>query len=58
MEIIAVILFFAVAVWYLYRRFKSIVDPDQPSCSCSGCSGCCPEPETLSKQGPSNEPNR
>jgi hypothetical protein len=38
-ETIAVILFFNAALWYLYRRFKSIFSSDQPSCShCDGCS--------------------
>ena len=39
MEILIVVIVFAAAIWYLYRRFKGLMDPKQPSCSCSGCGG-------------------
>ena len=38
-QIIVIIFFFIAAAWYLYRRFKNLFNPDQPSCGC-GCSGC------------------
>jgi hypothetical protein len=40
METIAVMIVFAIAVGYLYRRFKNVANPDQHSCGCSGCGGC------------------
>ncbi|WP_419657305.1 hypothetical protein [Desulfosarcina variabilis] len=55
MEMILVILFFGIAVWYLYRRFRNIVDPNTNTCHCSGCSGCCAKPTNLSEQGLANE---
>jgi hypothetical protein len=45
-QTIVVILFFALAVWYLYRRFKGIADPNQSSCGCGGCGGCSTPPKT------------
>lgn len=40
LQIIIVIAIVAVAVWYLYRRFRRIVDPGQPACGC-GCGKSC-----------------
>ena len=40
METLLVIIFFAIAVCYLYRRFRRLFDPNQSACSCSGCGGC------------------
>lgn len=37
MEIIVVIFFFALAVWYLYRRYKNMLNPNSTSCGCGGC---------------------
>ena len=37
MEIIIVILLFIIAVWYLYRRYKNIVNPGSAACGCGGC---------------------
>ncbi len=42
MEIIAVILVFVIAAWYIYRRFRRIADPGQTGCGCGGCGGCTP----------------
>ena len=37
MDIVVVFLVLGVAVWYLYRRYKNIVNPDSASCGCGGC---------------------
>lgn len=39
LQTIVVIIFFMAAAWYLYRRFRNLFNPEQPSCGC-GCSGC------------------
>jgi hypothetical protein len=51
MEIIAVVLFFAVAVWYLYRRLIGAWKVEQPSCGC-GCDSCpaAPKPDAEEKR--------
>lgn len=47
-QIIVVVAVVALAVWYLYGRFRKMIDPNQSSCSC-GSGGCCsrrpPEPQ-------------
>ncbi|BBO76507.1 hypothetical protein DSCW_39240 [Desulfosarcina widdelii] len=40
METIAVIFFFALAVWYLYRRLLKNLKGGPLSCGCSGCDTC------------------
>jgi hypothetical protein len=57
MEMILAILFFGIAVWYLYQRFRNIVDPNTATCNCSGCNGCSAPSDTLTPKGPSNEKN-
>jgi divalent metal cation (Fe/Co/Zn/Cd) transporter len=55
-QTIVVILFFALAIWYLYRRFRAILNPNQSSCGC-GCSGCSPEPKPAPKIENADEKN-
>ncbi|NLZ17157.1 MAG: FeoB-associated Cys-rich membrane protein [Desulfobulbaceae bacterium] len=40
-QIIIIIAVVAGAVWYLYRRFRRMLDPSSKSCGCGcGSSGC------------------
>jgi hypothetical protein len=55
---VVVILFFALAVWYLYRRFKGIVDPNPASCDGNGCGGGSMQPKTTKKDERFDETNR
>jgi hypothetical protein len=48
-QTIVIIFIFALAVWYLYRRFKGIADPNHSSCGCGGCGGCSEEPKMTPK---------
>ena len=57
-QTVVVILFFALAVWYLYRRYKGIVDPKPSSCGCCGCSGCSAQPKTIGNNESFDETNR
>ena len=52
MEIIAVAIFFAIAVWYLYRRLIGAWKTDRPTCGCGGCEGCpvAPKPDSEQKR--------
>ncbi len=52
MEIIAVAVFFAAALWYLYRRLVSAFKTDRPACGCGGCEGCsiAPKPDSGEKR--------
>jgi hypothetical protein len=56
MEIIAVVLFFAVAVWYLYRRLIGAWKVEQPSCGC-GCDSCPAAPKPDAEEKRSHEEN-
>lgn len=38
-QIVIVVAVVALAVWYLYGRFRKMIDPSQSSCGCG--SGCC-----------------
>ncbi len=38
-QIVIVVAVVALAVWYLYGRFRKMIDPGQSSCGCG--SGCC-----------------
>ena len=58
MEIIAVILFFGIAVWYLFRRFRNIADPNQSFCNCRGCECCSTASKILTSKRPSNDQNQ
>lgn len=41
LQTLVVIVFFIGAVYYLYRRFRNITNPESSSCGCGGCgSGC------------------
>ncbi len=40
LQIIIVAAIVAGAGWYLYRRFKRMLDPNQPACGC-GCGKSC-----------------
>ncbi len=57
-QTIVVILVFALAVWYLYRRFKGIADPSQSDCGCSGCGGCSSGPQRTPRIKNDNEKDR
>lgn len=39
-QTLIMILIVAVAVWYLYRRFRATFKAENGSCGCGGCSGC------------------
>jgi hypothetical protein len=57
-QTVVVILFFALAVWYLYRRFKGIVAPNPSSRGCGGCNGCSMHPETTKPKELFDETNQ
>lgn len=39
-QFIIVVAVVALAVWYLYGRFRKMIDPNQSSCGC-GSGSCC-----------------
>jgi len=57
-QAVVLILFFSLAVWYLYRRFKGIVDPNRSSCGLGGCGGCSTQPKTENPKEPFDEKNQ
>jgi hypothetical protein len=58
MEIIVVIIISALAVWYLYRRFRIMYKGDQSSCGCSGCDSCAAAPKTTRRADQADEKDR